>query len=143
MTKRAGANVNAYLVLRQDEKILFLLRQNTGYFDDHYGLVSGHVEEDESATDGMIREAYEEAGIRIRPEHLKVVHIMHRQTERLNVDIFFDCARWEGEIKNVEPEKCVALEYFSLDALPDNIVDYVLEALTAISKKTFYSEKGW
>lgn len=140
---RAGASVNAYLVLKREEQFLLLLRKNTGFCDDQYGLVSGHVEKGESATEGMIREAYEEAGITIKSENLKVVHVMHRQTERLNMDVFFECDKWEGEITNREPEKCALLEYFSPSEFPINIIDYVLDALTAISKKIFYSEKGW
>ena len=140
---RAGASVNAYLILKQNEQFLLLLRKNTGYFDGHYGLISGHVEMGESATEGMMREAYEEAGITIKPENLKVVHIMHRRSDRLNMDVFFECDKWEGEITNCEQEKCALLEYFSPNEFPLNIIDYVLDALTAVSKKIFYSEKGW
>jgi len=141
--KRVGAAVSAYLVLRRGDEVLLLLRQNTGYMDGHYGLISGHVEQGESATDGMIREAYEEAGIQIHPEHLKVTHIMHRQSERLNIDVFFECEKWEGEVRNCEPEKCAALKYFPQDSFPDNLIDYVQDALKSIENGSFYSEKGW
>lgn len=140
---RTGASVNAYLLLMREDKLLLLLRQNTGYFDDHYGLVSGHVEDGESATEGMIREAKEEAGISIEPCHLRVVHVLHRQTERLNVDIFFTCDRWNGEIVNQEPEKCAELSFHSLSALPPNIMEYLPPVIEAISRGEFYSECGW
>lgn len=142
-TMRATAAVSVYLVLRQDEEVLLLLRQNTGFMDGHYGLVSGHVEAGESATDGMIREAYEEAGITLHPDHLRVAHIMHRQSERLNVDIFFDCSSWEGEIQNREPHKCAELKFFPLHSPPDQLISYVHDALKAIDQKSFYSESGW
>lgn len=141
--KRTGANVNAYLILRQDDNVLLHLRKNTGYCDGMWSLVAGHVEDGESATAGMIREAYEEIGITLCSSQLKVVHVMHRQTNRLNVDVFFDCCSWKGIIKNTEPEKCERLEFFPIEALPNNIVDYNATALKAISKKEFYSEQGW
>lgn len=141
--KRAGASVNVYLILKQSNKILLHLRKNTGYCDGMWSLVAGHVENSESATAAMIREAYEEIGIKLSPFQIKVVHVMHRQTNRLNVDIFFDCPLWEGIIKNCEPEKCERLEFFSLENLPTNIVDYNAIALKAVLNKEFYSEQGW
>ncbi len=141
--KRMGASVNAYLVLKQENKILLLLRKNTGYCDGMWSFVAGHVEDGESATEGMCREAYEEIGIQINPLQLRVVHVMHRKSSRLNVDIFFECLSWEGNIINREPDKCECLAFFSLDALPVNIVDYNVIALKAILKENFYSEYGW
>jgi len=139
--KREGASVNAYLILKQEGKVLLHLRQNTGYCDGLWSLVAGHVEEGESATEGMIREAYEEIGI--RPSGLKVVHIMHRKTNRMNVDVFFECTSWDGRVENREPDKCGGLEFFSLNDLPLNIVDYNVLALNAIEQGCFYSEVGW
>jgi len=141
--KCTGASVNAYLVLRQGNQILFNLRKNTGYCDGMWSLIAGHVEDGESATAGMVREAREEIGIEITPSQLNVVHIMHRKTDRLNVDIFFDCQGWEGIPKNMEPEKSEALEFFSLHALPSNLVDHIQVALKYIVEWNIYSEFGW
>ncbi len=143
MKKRTGASVNAYLILKQGNKILLHLRKNTGYCDGMWSLVAGHVENGESATVAMIRETHEEIGIKLSYDQIKVVHVMHRQTNRLNVDIFFDCPLWEGNIKNCEPEKCESLEFFPMENLPVNIVDYNAVVLKAISNGEFYSELGW
>lgn len=109
---RIGANVNVYLVLRQDDKVLLCLRKNTGYLDGCYGLVSGHVENKESAIAAMIREANEEAGIQIESNFLHLVHVMHRKTNRYNIDLFFESTQWQGVITNREPQKCAALSFF-------------------------------
>lgn len=100
------------------------------------------MENGEPATAAMIRETYEEIGITISPEQINVVYVMHRQTNRLNVDIFFECTSWEGNIKNCEPGKCERLEFFSLENLPNNIVDYNIIAIKAILDGKFYSELG-
>lgn len=141
--KRAGASVNSYLILKQQDKILLHLRKNTGYCDGKWSLVAGHVEDGESATEGMIREAFEEIGIALRPTAIQVVHVMHRKTNRLNVDVFFDCQSWKGEIQNLEPEKCEKLDFFPISCLPSNIIDYNAMALRYILEGKFYSELGW
>ncbi|MBA2369804.1 MAG: NUDIX hydrolase [Candidatus Protochlamydia sp.] len=140
---RSGASVNVYLILMKDADVLLHLRQNTGYLDNYYGLIAGHVEDGESATDAIIREAYEEAGIEIEPSALKAVHVMHRQTNRLNIDVFFESCEFKGQVTNKEPEKCEALNYFPLKHLPINTIYYIQIALQAIGEKNFYSEHGW
>jgi 8-oxo-dGTP pyrophosphatase MutT (NUDIX family) len=143
MRGRIGASVNAYLVLRRGDEVLLHLRQNTGYSDGMWSLIAGHVEDTESATLGMIREAKEEIGIDIKPEDLQVVHIIHRQSNRLNIDIFFSCSSWQGTPENCEPDKCKSLEFFPLTALPHNTVPHNVAALNALAEGRFYSEQGW
>lgn len=135
--KRVGASVNAYLILKQEGKILLNLRRNTGYCDGIWSLIAGHVEHGESATEAMSREAYEEIGVRIDPLKLKVIHVMHRKTNWLNVDIFFECTSWEGSIVNKEPNKHERIDFFSLDSLPINIVDYNVKDLKATVEGVF------
>ena len=143
LKKRPGAIVNCYLILRRDHKILLQLRQNTGYGDGQWSLIAGHVEEGESATEAMIREAQEEIDLYLSSAQIQVAHIMHRRTNRLNVDVFFDCKSWEGAIQNLEPEKCEDLQFFFLKDLPSNMIDYNKLALQSIANNQFYSELGW
>jgi 8-oxo-dGTP pyrophosphatase MutT (NUDIX family) len=140
---RQLTSVNVYLLLQKEEQILCLLRKNTGYCDGMWGLVSGHVEAGESATEAMVREAWEEVGIEIHPSCIEVAHIMHRQSSRLNVDVFFACSSWNGNLHNREPEKCERLEFFPRIDLPKNTIDYVSDAIGAVKSGKFYSEKGW
>ena len=141
--KRAIASVSSYLILNQGGSILLGLRQNTGYCDGMWSFPAGHVEEGEPASAGMIREAEEEIGIRLDPSHLKTVHIMHRQSNRFNIDVFFTCIQWEGEIQNKELDKCAKLQFFPLDALPENMVGYNREVLKKLQQGIFYTESGW
>jgi 8-oxo-dGTP diphosphatase len=102
-SKRTGASVNAYLILKKNDQVLLSLRRNTGYLDGFYGLVAGHVEDGESATTAMLREAHEEAGIELTPSQLNVVHVLHRQTNRFNVDVFFECSSWQERSRTENP----------------------------------------
>jgi len=137
----------SYLVLIKDNKILLLRRFNTGYEDGKYSLPAGHVDEGETFTQCVIREAKEEAGIILRPEDLEVAHVMQRKHEgRENnerVDVFFTAKKWEGKIENKEADKCDDLSWFDINNVPENVIPYVKIAVDCIRNKTFYSEFGW
>ena len=148
MSKTRNQSVPAsYLTLIKDNKILLLRRFNTGYLDGQYSLPAGHVEQGESFSQCILREAEEEAGITIHPEDLKVAHIMHRNSghAELNerIDVFFTAEKWNGEISNREPHKCDDLSWFDLDRLPENIIPYVEQAIDCIKNEIHYSEHGW
>lgn len=133
-------SINTYLILEQAGKILLSLRKNTGYLDGFYSLVAGHVEQGEAGTAGMCREALEEIGIIIYPNHLKTMLTMHRKSNRDNIDLFMHCATWQNEIINAEPHKCGGLDFFDYDKLPENTSPYVLKALGAIKGGVTYLE---
>lgn len=135
-----------YLVLQKDNQILLSLRKNTGYEDGNFSLVSGHLEPIESLTQAMIREAQEEAGLTVFPQDLQVAHVMHRLSPDENtarIDTYFTNSKWQGEIANLEPDKCGSLDWYDLNNLPQNIVPCVHKAITSIQKKVYYSEFGW
>jgi 8-oxo-dGTP diphosphatase len=139
-SEKLKANINAYLLLQQDSRILLSLRQNTGYEDGRYSLVAGHVEYGETPTQAMIREAQEEIGIHIQAHDLCVVHTMYRKTNRDNLDLFFTCKQWFGEIRNCEPDKCGGVAFFSPFQLPQNTVSYIKYALSNVQNGVHYSE---
>ncbi len=132
-----------YLFLRKDNDVLLLKRVNTGYQDGKYGVVSGHVDGGELATDAMRREAKEEAGISIKTDDLRFVHVTHRLNDSLDqerVDFFFEAWNWEGDITNLEPEKCDDLSWFAIDKLPENIIPHVRLVLEKELNHQYYSE---
>jgi len=136
----------AYVILRRGDGILMQRRLNTGYEDGNYGLVSGHVEQGESYQGAVMREAKEEAGITVKPEDLRFVYLMHRKDkgeDNERVDVFFLVEKWEGEVKNVEPDKCSDLSWFSVSNLPANTIPYIRTAIQNVEQGTFYSEYGW
>ena len=130
----------AYVFLRRDDEVLLQHRQGTGYMDGHWAAAAaGHVEAGESVLSATCREAAEELGVTIEPADLMALTAMHRTgatglpvDER--VDFFFECRRWAGEPRLLEPDKAAELRWFCLDALPDPVVPYelfVLERLRA------------
>ena len=139
--KRFGIIASVYLVLIQDNKTLLLLRKNTGFEDGNYGLVAGHVEDNETLKEAMIREAKEESGIDIKVGDLELRNVLNRhEVGNERVDFFFSVSKWEGEIINNEPEKCGGLEWFDADALPGNVINYIWQALEDVKNNIFYRE---
>ncbi|MBU4142008.1 MAG: NUDIX domain-containing protein [Patescibacteria group bacterium] len=132
------------LILIKDGNILLSRRFNTGHEDGNYGVVSGHLDGNETFMEAMAREAKEEAGIDIAAKDLEVAHVMHRKSppdER--IDFYIRANNWQGEPKIMEPNKCDDLKWFSIDNLPANTIPYIRQAIEKIRKKIFYSEFGW
>ncbi|MCG2910013.1 MAG: NUDIX domain-containing protein [Stygiolobus sp.] len=120
------------------------LRKNTGYMDGWWSVIAGHVEARESATNAIIREAMEEAGIKLSREDLVLTHVMHRFENQERVDFFFSVIKWIGEPTIKEPNKAEALRWFELNKLPENLVPYVRQAIDlGLLKGQIYSEFGW
>ena len=126
---RFAAVPSVYILFKKDDKVLLGIRQNTPWMNGWYGLVSGHTEDGESVINSTIREGYEEAGVTISPKQLKLSSVMYRHMDRTNVDFFFVCEEWQGEIQNKEPHKCIGWEWFEKDSLPDNTIDYLKIAI--------------
>ncbi|WP_221289275.1 NUDIX hydrolase [Stygiolobus caldivivus] len=144
MKTRYPQILSVHLFLLGDNKILLQLRKNTGYRDGCWSVIAGHVEAKESATEAMIREAREEAGIELSREDLSLVHVMHRFENQERVDFFFKANKWRGKLTIREPDKAERLEWFGLSELPKNIVPYVKQAIElGLKKGVIYSEYGW
>ena len=132
----------SYVFLRSDRGVLLQLRQNTGFMDGKWAAgAAGHVELGETALQTAVRELREELGVEVDPRDLHCVAVMQRtdgtDTPReQRVEWFFTCDRWQGEPTILEPHKCGALEWFSLDALPDEMPDHELHALDAVRRET-------
>lgn len=126
-----------------DGKILLSLRKNTGYADGMYSLPAGHVEDGETITDCLVREAKEEVGVTLKSDDVVLVHVMHRRETDIRMDFFFEVHAWKGEPVNREPEKCGGLLWSPVGALPDNTVPYVRAAIEHWQKKNIFSERGW
>ncbi len=134
-----------YLILINDSnEILLLKRANSGFMDGWYSLPAGHLDGNESFATGMIREAKEEVGIEINPDDVHVRVTMNRITpERECIDIFFTVDKYTGTIENKEPYKCSELKFYPLDALPENTIPYVAQAIECHQKGITYNEFGW
>lgn len=135
-----------YIIVRKTDRVLLIRRANTGYHDGSYALPAGHVDGGESAEAAAIREVKEEVGLDIAPEDMHFVHVMHRVAEEGDherVDFFFEARKWQGEPKNMEPEKCDDIGWFKESELPENTVMVTRLAIENAAKGTYYSHHNF
>lgn len=134
-----------YLFLRKGDEILLMRRQGSGYYDGWYSVPAGHVEAGELPLEGLVRETAEELGIVIDPKDVKLVHTMYRTKHDETgdrADLFFLSTKWSGEIRIMESHKCDDIKWFPINALPENMMHHVREALMYSEKGIIYSELG-
>ncbi len=129
----------AYVVLQRDDEVLLQLRRGTGYMDDHWAVLAGHLEHDETIVAAAVREVAEESGVLVAPQDLMPLTTLHRswpsgpQIEQ-RCDYFFRARAWTGEPAILEPDRCADMQWFPLSALPEPVVPHervVLEYLAA------------
>ena len=142
MGERFQAPLAVHVFLREEERVMLLRRYNTGYEDGNYSVIAGHLDGGESVVAAAIREAEEEAGIRIRPEDVRVVGIMHRREDDERVDFFVEVRQWEGMPVNQEPHKCDELAWYAVDRLPANVIPYVRRALDNARNGIYFDTYG-
>lgn len=107
-------------------------------------MPAGHVRPRELIKDCVIREAAEEIGINIEPGNISVLSVVHRPNkQREYMDFFCQVRAWDGQICNLEPEKCDDVQFFPIDRLPDRTIDYVQLGLTNALSGIPFAEFGW
>ncbi len=118
-------------------EVLMMLRRGTGYLDEHWALVAGHLEDAESVEASAVREVREEVGVEIDTDALEPLCAVHRRnSDRAidqRVDFFFACRRWRGEPRLMEADKAADLRWFALSGLPAPVVPHELRVLRAFS----------
>lgn len=126
MTVRHVTRQAVFIVIRNEkDEILLQQRANTGYLDGYWDLPSGHVEYGESLRGSAARELKEEVDVDVVPEELSLIHIEQFFVEKDYVNYTFEAKKWSGEPKINEPEKCNAIGWFAVNALPDECVNAV------------------
>ncbi|MBZ9645289.1 NUDIX domain-containing protein [Streptomyces sp. PSKA30] len=133
------------IILERDGAVCLAERQGTGYADGMLNLPSGKLDPDEDVFDAAIREAWEEIGVTIERDALRIVHVMHfRNPEgEPRVGWFFTARHWKGEPRNTEPHKCAGLSWHPSDQLPDNTVPYNALGIAHYLKGEPFSVHGW
>jgi ADP-ribose pyrophosphatase YjhB (NUDIX family) len=133
------------LVVRKDGKMLFLLRQHTGYQDGKYCLPAGHVEDGESFRQSGMRELQEEVGLQVALEDLKPLHTQQRtDTRDTRIGMLFEVTAWTGEATNMEPQIHSEIAWFDEENLPYNkLMPFQADALMSLARGEIYAETGW
>ena len=138
--------IDVHLLLVDDGSVLLTQRRDTNpAFDGLWHLPSGKLDAGESVLDAAAREAEEEIGVLIEPTDLHHVHTIHVNGSgpEPRLGLFFETHRWIGEPTNREPNKCSAVRWFPLDALPEHLIDYPAAGIHAYRDGIPFSTRGW
>ncbi|GHJ39835.1 NUDIX domain-containing protein [Streptomyces sp. TS71-3] len=129
--------IDTHVILRDGDRIL-LSRRGGAYGHGRWHMPSGKLDKGESLSAGAARELREETGIVTDPDRLRLVQVVHhRQDADIDrIGFFFEATEWEGQPINREPEKCLALEWFSVHDLPDDIIQYPAAGLNGYLEAT-------
>lgn len=132
------------VIINGNNQVLLAKRKNTGYMDGKWDFAgSGHVDENETSTQAVIREANEEIGISVSISDVEFVHLSHRlgkNGNRTYYDIYFKVRKFMGVPVVAEPEKCSEIKWFDINCLPDDMIDVRHMVLQDILSAKTYSE---
>lgn len=143
MEERYKSNVTVSLMLFRNDKreILLQKRKNTGYMDGMYdNACSGHLEENESVLEALIREAKEEIGIIIHKKDINLISVIHAKNENY-INFFFEVSSYDEIPVVMEKEKCEELRWFNINEIPENIIPKLKQVLDMINKGIICDEQ--
>ena len=133
--------LTARLLLVQPDtgKILFL--QQTAKNGGGFTLPGGKVEQAEFAREALVRETYEETGLKVLKKDVEMVHLVHRRMPKTTeIIFFFRSTTFEGTPEVREPLKFQHVDWYGYDQMPEKqplVLEYVLKRM---SKGKTYSE---
>lgn len=114
-------HISVGAIVVQDNKILLIKRSPQLSEGGKYGLPGGYLDVDETASQGIIREVYEETGYEITIQQLYIINTYphRRNEEKQNVDLIFlgTPLRQTGTPDWEQTD----VRWFSLDKLPKTI----------------------
>ena len=120
--ERFKMHTTVALLLIKNNKVLLMKRCNTGYMDGYYGMVSGHLEQNESLKQAIIRETKEEIGVNIKAEDINISSMIRRGNNDNYFNFFLTTNKFEGEPSIMEPNKCEELLWCDINNLPENTI---------------------
>ncbi|MFF4043933.1 NUDIX domain-containing protein [Streptomyces sp. NPDC001816] len=113
--------------------VLLQRSQNAKFAQGMWDLPVGKSEPGEPITETAVRELHEETGLTVKPDSLKVAHIIHGAwgVEAPNgyLTVVFAAHEWTGEPENREPWKHAHVCWVDVGAIPQEFVDTTASAL--------------
>ena len=121
-----------YIIIKNEkDQVLLQRRQGTKLWPGFLALPAGHIDEGENAYEALVREAKEELNIIINLDDITDTFVVNRKNESLPsyYDVYFEVSKYKGDIKINEPEKCSELVWCDINKLPEDMIDFEIEAI--------------
>ncbi len=109
-------------IILNDKGEILLGRRINKYGAGTYGFPGGKLRKGETFEQCVVREVYEETGLTVKEEDMKLVNIVNTIQKEVNthfIQIGIVVSKYEGIPKIKEPNKCDDLRFFSIDNLPE------------------------
>ena len=116
------------------DRVLLLQRGPRAKFaPNHWDLPSGKNDPGEPVTATAVRELHEETGVTVRPEALRLAHVIHNawgiDAPGGFVTVVFAADEWSGHPANREPHKHTHVRWTPTTTLPTPFVKSTATAL--------------
>lgn len=118
MIENKFPRVGVGVIIVKKDKVLLLKRKNS-HGDGSWAFIGGHLEFNETLEQCAKRETEEETGVTLK--NLKPVEFTNDFFKKENkhyITLFVIAEIKSGTIKNMEPEKCEKLEWFTWNKFP-------------------------
>ena len=133
---------SVYIIIKSNNnEILLQRRQGTKLWPGFLALPAGHIDEGENAIDAVIREAREELNIEIDENDIVDSFVANRRNKSLKpyFDVYFEISSYRGKLTINEPDRCSELKWCDINNLPEDMVDFEVEALKNRRKGIVFS----
>ncbi|WP_425145456.1 NUDIX domain-containing protein [Deinococcus sp.] len=119
----------SWLILRRaDGRVLLGRRANVSYGAGLWGLPGGHTLDHETLSQAAAREALEEVGVTVQPDHLRPLGMVrYVDGEVRGADFFFLAGEWTGEA--YPASECSEVGWFDPSHLPPDALPWLADTL--------------
>ena len=111
------------LIYNNENEVLLMKRSSFIAYGNMYCLPGGHLENNETIVEGMIRELKEEIGVVFSENELELIKVINRKIKDNNyIDFIFKGYLKDRKVFNLEKEKCTRIIYRTIDKIPKNAI---------------------
>ncbi len=136
-----GVKVGLSALIIRNGKILLGERLNTETAPNTFAFPGGKMDYGESPEDGIIREIYEETGLKVKMKEVNFLDYNNEyfpEVKKHYVNLVFIIVKFDGEPENTEPNKCKKWDWHCPYDLPENIFWAIKEVINNNREKIDY-----
>ena len=125
-----GVGCGAFILNEKGQVLMMKRNENCQNSAGYWSIPGGKVEFNERVEDAVVREIKEEIGVDI--EVIKLISVTNdilKEEDQHWLASQFLCRIVGGQLQNLEPHKCDAIEWFDLDKVPEKLTNTTINAL--------------
>jgi ADP-ribose pyrophosphatase YjhB (NUDIX family) len=128
-------------IITNDKNEILLLKRKSNLGNGTWGLCGGHLKDNETIEETVVRECDEELGIKVNSNDVEVISLADTNREERYLQIGVLVKKYEGIPKIMEPHKASEMMWASEKSLPDNLFFATKPQIRLYFKNKFYDKK--